>query len=131
MNKDTSAEGEGTYAIVNRISGLPLDRKYRTKEQAEVDVDDLCRYWTERGFPTDPSEFAVMPEDQVDRSGGRVGRHKQRDYRLTMPAGMVRYPFPLRDGMTGYLTLPVDLTREEADRIIAMIATLPSAQVVE
>ena len=129
MDENTSTEGEGMYAIVNQISGLPLDGKYRTKEQAEVDVDYLCRYWTERGFPTDPSEFAVMPEDQVDRSGGRVGRHKYRDCRPTTPAGMVRYPFPLRDGMTGYLTLPVDLTREEADRIVAMIVTLPAAQV--
>ncbi len=34
------------------------------------------------------------------------------------------YPFPLADGRMAILRLPVDLTPEDAERLLAMLATL-------
>lgn len=39
-------------------------------------------------------------------------------------SGMLTYPFPIRAGLQGKITLPEDLTRREAQRIAAFIATL-------
>mgnify|MGYP001585278133 CR=1 FL=1 len=50
----------------------------------------------------------------------------------TPPADYSRhviYPFPLRDGLMGYLNLPTDLSREEADRLVAYIVTLTAGEV--
>ena len=38
--------------------------------------------------------------------------------------GMITYPFPIRPGLQGKITLPEDLTRREAERIAAFIGTL-------
>lgn len=35
------------------------------------------------------------------------------------------YPFPLDDGRAAQLLLPIDITRHEADRLMAMVDTLP------
>ena len=39
--------------------------------------------------------------------------------------GMITYPFPIRPGIQGKVTLPEYLTRREAQRIAAFVATLP------
>jgi hypothetical protein len=36
----------------------------------------------------------------------------------------LRVPFPLRDGVTAWLTLPSDLTEEEAERLSAYVKSL-------
>lgn len=38
--------------------------------------------------------------------------------------GMITYPFPIRPGLQGKITLPEDLSRREAERIAAFINTL-------
>ena len=38
--------------------------------------------------------------------------------------GLITYPFPIRSGIQGKITLPEDLTSREADRINAFIKTL-------
>ena len=38
--------------------------------------------------------------------------------------GMINYPFPIRPGMQGKITLPEDLTMREAKRIAAFVSTL-------
>lgn len=38
--------------------------------------------------------------------------------------GLITYPFPIRSGVQGKITLPEDLTKREADRIGAFIKTL-------
>ena len=41
---------------------------------------------------------------------------------------LVEYPFPLSDGTMGRLIIPVDITRRDVDRLIALLHTLlPSA----
>jgi hypothetical protein len=37
---------------------------------------------------------------------------------------MITYPFPIRPGMQGKITLPEDLTRREVQRIAAFVGTL-------
>ena len=39
-------------------------------------------------------------------------------------ASELRVPFPLRDNMTAWLTLPRDLTGEEAERLAAYVRSL-------
>jgi hypothetical protein len=39
-------------------------------------------------------------------------------------AGLVHYPFQLRDGLWVYLRLPSDLTVEDVRRIVATLSTL-------
>jgi hypothetical protein len=38
---------------------------------------------------------------------------------------LITYPFPLTTGETCYLNLPADLSQRDADRLCAMIQTLP------
>ena len=38
--------------------------------------------------------------------------------------GMIKYPFPIRPGLQGTVTLPEDLTIREARRVAAFVATL-------
>jgi hypothetical protein len=40
---------------------------------------------------------------------------------------LMRFPFPLRDAVDVWLTLPRDLTREEADRLAVFIRSLARA----
>jgi len=43
---------------------------------------------------------------------------------LAPASGVITYPFPIRAGLQGRITLPENLTRREADRISAFIKTL-------
>lgn len=58
------------------------------------------------------SKVSVAPEPQVT--------HGERE---VLP-GLITYPFPIRSGVQGEITLPEDLTRREAQRIAAFISTL-------
>lgn len=42
--------------------------------------------------------------------------------------GMIPHVFPLRPGLRAHLVLPVDLTREDAERIAGFVASLAFAE---
>jgi hypothetical protein len=66
-------------------------------------------------------------------SGGAVKRQMTSDVQMSEPdapelapsgPGVITYPFPIRAGFQGKITLPENLTRREAERIAAFIKTL-------
>ena len=105
------------YAVVNRSTGLPLKGSYDTANQAANAIHRMCHDWSSQGFPTTTDEFEVVDESQVDRSVGRSHSTRRRSTYTPIPPGMMRYPFPLNGGRVCYLTLPVDLTSDECDRL--------------
>lgn len=113
------------YAVINQSTGLSLKDNYETANEAANAIHRMCHDWSSQGFPTTTDEFEVVEESQVDRSPRRHWTRSRRSTHAPIPPGMMRYPFPLNDGRVCYLTLPVDLTSDECDRLKAMIATLP------
>lgn len=66
-----------------------------------------------------PTEQRAVPriEPRAAETSGASGR-------------LIDYPFPIRDGLIGVLSLPTDLTREEATRLGAFIEALAMPDIV-
>lgn len=71
-------------------------------------LDDPERWRTER---SEDSHNRLLADPDVARASSRM-------------AGLVAYPFPLRDGRFAYLRLPADLSKAEARRLSAYLNSL-------
>jgi hypothetical protein len=69
------------------------------------------------GRQTRPPETQASVSPQIDNEPDIAGR-----------PGMITYPFPIRPGLQGTITLPENLSRREAKRISAFVAALVSEE---
>ncbi len=78
----------------------------------------------------DPGNWKPRSAERAPRQERNGGRQRQADSSLSssgheLPsAGLVEYPFPLREGQTVRLILPRDLKRAEVKRLTAFMSTL-------
>jgi hypothetical protein len=75
---------------------------------------------------TSRARKSVSSGGAAKRQGAPVAPLRAPDATEEAPSGpgVITYPFPIRAGVQGKITLPEDLTRREADRISAFIKTL-------
>lgn len=110
-----------------------LDMKERTLEQYEQRFRqsvDMYFKWLDN----DPTWKPAMRKRIVRAPNG--GQAKDESKEVQKPAeeqvvhhaphqpGMITYPFPIRPGVQGKISLPEDLTMREAKRIAAFVSTL-------
>ncbi len=71
---------------------------------------------TSSGDKPRPATKGATPASRVSAIADQAGDNQA--------AELVQYPFPLRNGVMAYLSLPRDLRRSEAQRIAAFVASL-------
>jgi hypothetical protein len=105
-----------------------LDMKDRTLEQYEQRFRQSVDMYLKRlnGEPWQPTRTPRKPASSQGGNGGSATQ-VELPQQVVNPApqtGMITYPFPIRPGMQGKITLPEDLSVREAKRIAAFISTL-------
>jgi hypothetical protein len=110
------------------------DMKERTREQYEQRFRQSVEMYLKR-LNDDPTWKPAQRKRPVAGSnGGSTTKPAKDGTRSENPPaqqhveqhqpGMISYPFPIRPGLQGKITLPEDLTMREANRIAAFVATL-------
>lgn len=119
------------HRFQNRAKGKLKDRSVEVYESRfRTSVEMYIRFLNkEKDWAPAPSRTRKSTS-----SGGSVKRQEQattvvavgEDATSSAPSspGVITYPFPIRPGLQGRITLPENLTRREADRISAFIKTL-------
>jgi len=110
----------------NRAMGKLKDRsvevyvsRFRTSVEMYIKFLNKEKDWMPAASRT---RTAGVAKRQVQTTTGSVS---EPDTAVTPSGpGVITYPFPIRAGLQGRITLPENLTRREADRISAFIKTL-------
>jgi hypothetical protein len=113
-----------------------LDMKDRTLDQYEQRFRQSVDMYLKRlnGEPWQPTRTPRKPPSGQSSpttvsNGIRGDQEQSRQERPTTGPGMITYPFPIRPGMQGKITLPEDLSIHEAKRIAAFISTLTMEEI--
>jgi hypothetical protein len=116
----------------NRVRGKMKDRSVDNYESRFRTALDLYLRWLDNPKDWLPASLRTR---KPASNGGATKRQTTAQVRPSVrdetpepetPSGpgIITYPFPIRAGVQGKITLPEDLTRREADRISAFIKTL-------
>jgi hypothetical protein len=146
MNRNTAAGMRAACAQV-----LSILEKWESVNVRGIDVEDLLvRFQTlkkkdfkpavletyKRRFRQAHASYLAYLDDPgswkprtLERTGDKTDSDRQlaatHSLRHEIPlAGLVEYPFPLRDGLTARLVLPRDMNMSEVKRLSAFMATL-------
>ncbi len=122
-------------SIVNRFRikhrGDMKDQTLNTYEQRFRQTVDMYGKWL-ADEPWQPATRKRTARPAAGSSNGSAAAptskspavQQQPEVALPPQPGMITYPFPIRPGMQGKITLPEDLSTREAKRIAAFIGTL-------
>lgn len=118
----------------NRVRGTMKDRSVEVYESRFRGSIEMYIKWLDKDKDWVPAQSRTR---KSTTSGGAVKRQVPATETPTaLPVdehtgssgpstpGVITYPFPIRVGLQGRITLPENLTRREADRISAFIKTL-------
>jgi hypothetical protein len=125
----------------HKYRGDIKDRSLDTYEQRFRQSADMYRKWLNEedwrpnsarrrqapnGATSKSSPSQTNSAGQVADTTNRPSDHSDPGHDRPPHPGMITYPFPIRAGLQGKITLPEDLTRREAKRIAAFVAALVS-----
>lgn len=120
-------------AIISRFRNKHrLDMKPRTLEQYEQRFRQSVEMYL-KWLDDDPTWKPTQRKRVSNGSGSKLSKDATRATSApaeSMPTieqpqpGMIKYPFPIRPGLQGTITLPEDLSVREAKRIAAFVSTL-------
>ena len=113
----------------NRVRGTMKDRSVEVYESRFRSSIEMYIKWLDKDkdwMPTQtrtrkPSSTTKRQATEPQATTEHVDEH---DQLAPSGPGVITYPFPIRAGLQGRITLPENLTRREADRISAFIKTL-------
>lgn len=116
----------------NKHRGTMKDQTIETYEQRFRQTVEMYLKWLDGDTSWRPAQRQRASSGSGDAKPARkaakqaepkVQERVHQQHEPTVP-GMIKYPFPIRPGLQGTITLPEDLTMREAKRIAAFVSTL-------